>query len=151
MSDSKAETRRLIFAKFPLELGTLAGFAFLLLMSLGNLLREEPAGTRLYANAAFACCCLIALFYLFLRRVKGRAELALFPGTVEVNGMALDPGAIGQIRIHGRIVGIVPAGRRIAPVRLCLDIPDARDRNTLVVWAAQHDIVIRKGRFFKWI
>ncbi|WP_019006269.1 hypothetical protein [Cohnella laeviribosi] len=151
MSDSQAGLRRRAAVKYPLELKTLALFAFLLLLSLRNLLEAEHKDAVFYGFGSLAAICLFGFIYLFARRAGGRAELTIRYGSVEVNGLPLTPSEIRDIRMDGPIVGIVPRGRRVPPVRLCLDIRDANDRKALILWAAQHNVPVRKGRFMRWL
>ncbi|MEK0315314.1 hypothetical protein [Cohnella sp. 56] len=141
---------RIIPVKYPLDMKQLSGFTLLFLLSLGNLLHQAD-GSLWYMHGALVAFSAGCLVYLLVRRTALKAEMVLAGSRLTVNGVTLTGEALRELRIHRGLVGLLPRGKRVVPVRLCLDLEDRSAGLLLLRWAEKQGVPVRQGRFMHWL
>ncbi|MCC3376031.1 hypothetical protein [Cohnella sp. REN36] len=137
--------------QYPMDIRKLSGFAFLTLYAVYGLLREMERGGSWGYYAGAALLFGGALAALSIRRWRGRPRLQLGAETMTVHGIELHPGRIEVIRMERDRIGIVPYGRKIPPLKYCLQVPEREDRLALIRWATGRCIEVREGKFMSWV
>jgi len=146
----KKASLRVIPVKYPLGLKQMSGFSFLFLLSLGNLLHDAD-GSLWYVHAVMLTLLGGALIYLVVRRTALKAELAIAGGRLTVNGISMTGASLQELRIDRGLVGLLPHGKRIVPVRLCLELQDRQASILLLRWAEKQGVRVRQGTFMRWM
>lgn len=146
----KKAALRIIPVQYPLGLERLAALAAVFLLALGNLLHGR-AGVYWYAHGALLALSGGCLVYLLLRRTALKAEMVLSGSRMTVNGVTLTGEALRELRLDRGLVGLLPRGKAVVPVRLCLDLKDRSAGLLLLRWAEKQGVPVRQGRFWRWL
>ncbi|CAI6037768.1 hypothetical protein [Cohnella sp. JJ-181] len=147
--DKKA-SMRVIPVKYPLGLKQISGFSLLFMLSLGNLLHDADQELW-YVQAAMMALFGGCIVYLLARRTALKAELVLSGNRLIVNGVEMTGASLREMRLDRGLLGLVPHGKRIVPIRFCLDLQDRSMGILLLRWAEKQGVPVRQGTFMRWL
>ncbi|SFA96575.1 hypothetical protein SAMN05216312_102555 [Cohnella sp. OV330] len=147
--EKKAAIRK-IPVQYPLGTKQISGFVLLFLLSLGNVIHGAE-NLLLYAQAGLMTMSGGCLVYLLIRRKALKAELTLAGSRLTVNGLSITGDSLRELRIDRGLVGLLPRGKRVVPVRLCLDLKDRSASLLLLRWAEKQGVPVRQGSFMRWL
>lgn len=147
--EKKAAIRK-IPVQYPLGTKQISGFVLLFLLSLGNVIHGAD-DLLLYAQAGLMTMSGGCLVYLLIRRKALKAELTLAGSRLTVNGLSITGDSLRELRIDRGLVGLLPRGKRVVPVRLCLDLKDRSASLLLLRWAEKQGVPVRQGSFMRWL
>ncbi|MFC3804086.1 hypothetical protein [Cohnella sp. GCM10012308] len=141
---------RKIPVQYPLGTKQISGFVLLFLLSLGNVIHGAEH-LFLYIQAGLMTLSGGCLAYLLIRRKTLKAELTMTGSRLTVNGLTITGESIRELRIDRGLVGLLPRGKRVVPVRLCLDLKDRSAGLLLLRWAEKQGVPVRQGTFMRWL
>lgn len=147
--EKKASIRK-IQVQYPLGTKQISGFLLLFLLSLGNVIHGAEHFV-LYAQAGLMTLSGGCLVYLLVRRAALKAELTLAGSRLTVNGLTITGDSLRELRINRGLIGLLPQGKRIVPVRLCLDLKDRSAGLLLLRWAEKQGVPVKQGSFMRWL
>ncbi|MDG0790753.1 hypothetical protein OMP38_07695 [Cohnella ginsengisoli] len=147
--EKKASIRK-IPVQYPLGTKQISGFVLLFLLSLGNVIHGAEH-FFLYVQAALMTLSGGCLAYLLIRRKVLKAELTLAGSRLTVNGLTITGDSLRELRINRGLVGLLPRGKKVVPVRLCLDLKDRSAGLLLLRWAEKQGVPVRQGSFMRWL
>ncbi|MDG0814448.1 hypothetical protein [Cohnella rhizosphaerae] len=147
--EKKASIRK-IQVQYPLGTKQISGFLLLFLLSLGNMIHGAEHFV-LYTQAGVMTLSGGCLVYLLVRRKALKAELTLAGSRLTVNGLTITGDSLRELRINRGLIGLLPRGKRIVPVRLCLDLKDRSAGLLLLRWAEKQGVPVRQGSFMRWL